>query len=81
MGPRIAQVVLLYESVPRECYSRTERVMSHLTEERLQKGHVAMFLASGDSETNARLVTACARSLRLDKRSDAQIATNQSEAA
>jgi len=50
--------------------------MSYVTEV-MQMSQAVMFTASGDSETNARLVTGCGRSLRLDKRSDAKIPTNQ----
>jgi glycosyltransferase involved in cell wall biosynthesis len=63
---RIAQVAPLYESVPPRLYGGTERVVSYLTEELVRLGHDVTLFASGDSVTSARLVPACARSLRLD---------------
>ena len=74
MGMRIAQVAPLYESVPPKYYGGTERVVSYLTEELVRQGHEVTLFASGDSETNARLVAACRRSLRLDKRCVDQMA-------
>jgi len=63
---KIAQVAPLYESVPPKLYGGTERVVSYLTEELVRQGHQVTLFASGDSVTQARLVAACARSLRLD---------------
>src|SRR5437773_4697747 len=71
---RIAQVAPLYESVPPKYYGGTERVVSYLTEELVRQGHDVTLFASGDSETKARLVAACPRSLRLDKRCRDQMA-------
>src|SRR5213083_1550125 len=71
---RIAQVAPLYESVPPKYYGGTERVVSYLTEELVRQGHEVTLFASGDSETNAQLVAACRRSLRLDKRYQGQMA-------
>src|SRR5215813_13897587 len=70
---RIAQVAPLYESVPPKHYGGTERVVSYLTEELVRQGHDVTLFASGDSETKARLVAACPRSLRLDKRCRDQV--------
>ncbi|HEX9280974.1 MAG TPA: hypothetical protein VF878_00710 [Candidatus Udaeobacter sp.] len=80
---RIAQVAPFYESVPPKYYGGRERVVSYLTEELIRQGHEVTLFGSGDSETNARLVAACRRWLRLDKRYDGQIARNHevSEAA
>ena len=64
---RIAQVAPLYESVPPKYYGGTERVVSYLTEELIRQGHEVTLFASGDSETKARLVAACRRSLRIDE--------------
>ena len=64
---KIAQVAPLYESVPPKLYGGTERVVSYLTEELVRQGHQVTLFASGDSGTQARLVAACAHSLRLDK--------------
>lgn len=63
---RIAQVAPLYESVPPKLYGGTERVVSYLTEELVRMGHDVTLFASGDSETNARLVPACDRALWRD---------------
>ena len=71
---KIAQVAPLYESVPPKCYGGTERVVSYLTEELVRQGHEVTLFASGDSETDARLVPACPRSLRLDEHCQNQMA-------
>src|SRR5882724_10922111 len=71
---KIAQVAPLYESVPPKYYGGTERVVSYLTEELIRQGHDVTLFASGDSETAARLVPVCHRSLRLDERSMDQLA-------
>lgn len=63
---RIAQVAPLAESVPPHLYGGTERVVSWLTEELVRRGHQVTLFASGDSRTSARLVSPCARALRLD---------------
>jgi len=62
---KIAQVAPLYESVPPKLYGGTERVVSYLTEALIDLGHEVTLFASGDSETAARLVPVCDRSLRL----------------
>ena len=71
---RIAQVAPLYESVPPKYYGGTERVVSYLTEELVRQGYEVTLFASGDSETNARLVAACQRALRFDKHCQNQMA-------
>ena len=63
---RIAQIAPLYESVPPKYYGGTERAVSYLTEELVRQGHDVTLFASGDSQTNARLVPCSDRSLRLD---------------
>jgi glycosyltransferase involved in cell wall biosynthesis len=63
---KIAQVAPLYESVPPAKYGGTERIVSYLTEELVRQGHDVTLFASGDSNTAAKLVSPCARSLRLD---------------
>ncbi|PEN14958.1 glycosyl transferase [Longibacter salinarum] len=62
----IAQVSPLYESVPPKQYGGTERVIAYLTEELIRQGHRVTLFASGDSETEADLVSMCPHSLRLD---------------
>lgn len=63
---RIAQVAPLFESVPPKYYGGTERVVSYLTEELVRQGHDVTLFASGDAVTNARLISPCPQSLRLD---------------
>jgi glycosyltransferase involved in cell wall biosynthesis len=62
---RIAQVSPLYESVPPQTYGGTERVVSFITEELVAQGQEITLFASGDSQTSAKLVPGCKRSLRL----------------
>src|ERR1051325_11101937 len=62
---KIAQVAPLYERVPPISYGGTERIVSYLTEELVDAGHDVTLFASGDSITNARLIAACDRALRL----------------
>src|ERR1700678_3699763 len=60
---RIAQVAPLYESVPPRLYGGTERVVSYLTEELVRLGHEVTLFASGDSQTQAKLVAVCPHAL------------------
>jgi glycosyltransferase involved in cell wall biosynthesis len=71
---RIAQVAPLYESVPPQYYGGTERVVSYLTEELVKEGHDVTLYASADSVTSARLVASSAKSLRLDRYCEDQLA-------
>ena len=64
----------LYESVPPKAYGGTERVVSYLTEELVRQGHEVTLFASGDSVTQARLVSVCPQSLRLDSKCVDQMA-------
>jgi glycosyltransferase involved in cell wall biosynthesis len=63
---RIAQIAPLTEPVPPKLYGGTERVVSYITEELVREGHDVTLFASGDSQTSAKLVACCPRSLRLD---------------
>ena len=65
---RIAQIAPLYESVPPKLYGGTERVVAHLSNELVRRGHEVVLFASGDSRTKARLVACREVALRLDKR-------------
>lgn len=65
---RIAQIAPLFESVPPSFYGGTERVVSYLTEELVRLGHEVTLFASGDSTTQAELVTGSPRALRLAER-------------
>ena len=71
---KIAQVAPLFESVPPQGYGGTERVVSYLTEELVRQGHQVTLFASGDSVTQAHLVAACPRALRLDEQCVDQLA-------
>jgi glycosyltransferase involved in cell wall biosynthesis len=64
---RIAQVAPLAESVPPKLYGGTERVVAWLIDELVDLGHDVMLLASGDSQTRARLVPVWPRALRLSR--------------
>jgi glycosyltransferase involved in cell wall biosynthesis len=64
---RIAQVAPLFESVPPKLYGGTERVVSWLTEDLVCAGHEVTLFASGDSLTQARLVSTCPEALRLNQ--------------
>jgi glycosyltransferase involved in cell wall biosynthesis len=65
MTMRIAQVAPLFEAVPPQLYGGTERVVSHLTEELVRRGHEVTLFASGDSRTDATLVPVIPRATRL----------------
>src|SRR5262249_49938518 len=56
------------ESVPPKLYGGTERIVSYLTECLVARGHEVTLFASGDSQTQARLVAGSSRALRLDRR-------------
>jgi glycosyltransferase involved in cell wall biosynthesis len=62
----IAQVAPLYERVPPVFYGGTERVVHHLVEELVRRGHKVTLFASGDSRTTADLVASVDTALRLD---------------
>lgn len=63
---KIAQIAPLAESVPPKLYGGTERIVSYLTEELVAEGHDVTLFASGDSVTNARLVSCSDLALRLN---------------
>ena len=64
---RIAQIAPLYESVPPKYYGGTERVVAHLSNELVRRGHEVVLFASGDSATLAELVPCRPKALRLDE--------------
>ncbi len=64
---KIAQIAPLAESCPPRLYGGTERVISYLTEELVQRGQSVTLFASGDSTTSAELVSCCETGLRLDR--------------
>jgi glycosyltransferase involved in cell wall biosynthesis len=63
---RIAQIAPLYESVPPRLYGGTERVVAHLSDELVRRGHDVVLFASGDSHTAAQLIPCRKVALRLD---------------
>ena len=65
---RIAQIAPLYESVPPRLYGGTERVVAHLSDELVRRGHDVVLFASGDSKTTAQLIPCRKVALRLDTR-------------
>jgi len=71
---RIAMLSPLEMRVPPIGYGGTELVVSLLTEELVRRGHDVTLFASGDSVTNAKLVSVCPRFLRGSGR-DAGILT------
>jgi glycosyltransferase involved in cell wall biosynthesis len=60
---RIAQLAPPFVPVPPATYGGTERVVSILTEQLVQRGHDVTLFASGDSITSARLVPIVERAL------------------
>jgi glycosyltransferase involved in cell wall biosynthesis len=63
---RIAQIAPLAEPVPPERYGGTERVVGHLIDELVRRGHDVTLFASGDSTAPADLVAPTRQSLRTD---------------
>jgi len=60
---RIAQVAPVWAPVPPVTYGGTERVVYHVVEELVRRGHEVTLFASGDSETRARLRACCSTHL------------------
>src|ERR1700759_587350 len=63
---KIAQVAPLIEAVPPKLYGGTERVVAYLTDALVELGHDVTLFASGDSDTQAKLIASWPRALRLD---------------
>ena len=63
---KIAQIAPLMESVPPRLYGGTERVVSHLCEALVRKGHEVTLFASGDSITSADLDPCTTEAIRLN---------------
>ncbi|HHE41135.1 MAG TPA: glycosyltransferase family 4 protein [Dehalococcoidia bacterium] len=61
---RIGMVSPVEMRVPPVAYGGTELVVSLLTEELVRRGHEVTLFASGDSVTNAKLVSVCDRFVR-----------------
>lgn len=69
---KIAQIAPLIECVPPKAYGGTERIVSILTEELVNRGHSVTLFASGDSTTDAQLYPTYPRSLRAAMPDDVQ---------
>lgn len=52
------------ERIPPKKYGGTERVIYHLTEELVKRGHDVTLFATGDTQTSAKLVSVVPRGLR-----------------
>lgn len=63
---KIAQVAPVFERVPPKAYGGTERVISYLTEELARDGHEVTLFATGDSVTQATLISALPAPIRFD---------------
>ncbi len=61
---RVAMVAPVEMRVPPVGYGGTELVVSLLTEELVRRGHDVTLFASGDSATNAKLVSVCDKFVR-----------------
>lgn len=62
---KIAQITPFEERVPPVKYGGTELVASNLTEELVKRGHTVYLIASGDSETKAKLLPVFPESIRM----------------
>jgi glycosyltransferase involved in cell wall biosynthesis len=60
---KIAQVAPLWFPIPPKKYGGTERIVYHLTEGLVKKGHEVTLFASGDSKTKAKLFSVTKRGL------------------
>lgn len=63
---RIAQLSTNVECVPPIGYGGTELIVHYLTEGMLKAGHDVTLFATGDSKTDAKLVSVVAKGLRAD---------------
>ncbi len=61
---RIGMIAPIPESIPPQKYGGTERVIYHLTEGLVKRGHEVTLFASGDSKTSAKLVSVVEKALR-----------------
>jgi glycosyltransferase involved in cell wall biosynthesis len=61
---RIVEIAAIEEKVPPQKYGGTELVVHNVTEGLVEAGHEVLLLASGDSETKAKLVPLLPKSIR-----------------
>ncbi len=64
---RIAQLVLPWIPLPPPGYAGTERVVYHLTEGLVKRGHQVTLFASGDSKTSAKLEAVIPKAMGLQE--------------
>lgn len=64
---RIAQIVLPWIPLPPPGYAGTERVVYHLTEGLVKRGHQVTLFASGDSHTSAKLESVIPKAMGLQE--------------
>jgi len=64
---KIAQIAPFEETVPPKKYGGTERIVYHITEELVKKGHQVVLFATGDSKTSAKLLPIFPQALRITK--------------
>ena len=64
---RIAQIVLPWIPLPPPGYAGTERVVYHLTEGLVKRGHQVTLFASGDSHTSAKLEAIIPKAMGLQE--------------
>ena len=69
---KIALIAPVEETVPPRKYGGTELVVSNLTEELVKRGHEVHLLASGDSQTSAKLVPLVPKAIRVVTKSVGQ---------
>src|SRR5689334_1550777 len=76
---RIAQIAPLFESVPPDRYGGTERVVAALVDELTRRGHDVTLFVSGDSTSDAELVSVTETSLRSDPSATDRLAPHVGE--
>jgi glycosyltransferase involved in cell wall biosynthesis len=73
---KIAQVAPLWTSIPPIGYGGAEKIISLLTEELVKKNHDVTLFASGDSKTNAKLISGALNAPGLSKEAQTKIVNN-----
>ena len=63
---RIGIIAPIWYTIPPDMYGGTERIVYHLVEGLVKKGHRVTLFAAGDAKTSARLIPTAPRSLRKD---------------
>lgn len=73
---KIAQIAPIWTSVPPIKYGGAEKIISLLTDELVRRGHQVTLFASGDSKTNAKLISVTENSPGLTKDVQLNIVNN-----